>query len=127
MWRDGGYSDDLLTAGYCAEHGLGIAVPATAIFPQQLQQQYSFRQYWNYLRRQLFVLDTYQVGGGNGGERVSRCMQFGWGWQGFGWGGGGRGFDGEQGLDGGGGRGGQQGAREVGGVGIRGWVHPGEL
>jgi hypothetical protein len=64
VWRDGGYSDDLLTAGYCAAQGLVIAVPATAIFPQQLQQQYSLRQYWNYLRRQLFVLDTYQVGGG---------------------------------------------------------------
>ena len=25
----------------------------------RLEQRYSWRQYWNYLRRQLFVLDTY--------------------------------------------------------------------
>ncbi|GAX79525.1 hypothetical protein CEUSTIGMA_g6966.t1 [Chlamydomonas eustigma] len=58
-WQDGGYSDDLTLAAKCSEHKLAVGVPSTAIFPQWLDSKYSWRQYWNYLRRQLYVLDTY--------------------------------------------------------------------
>ncbi|WIA23726.1 hypothetical protein OEZ85_000411 [Tetradesmus obliquus] len=59
VWRQGGYSDDLLLAAFCTEHGLPIGMPASAYFPQQLPATYTAKQYWNYLRRQLYVLDTY--------------------------------------------------------------------
>ncbi|KAF6250938.1 hypothetical protein COO60DRAFT_709067 [Scenedesmus sp. NREL 46B-D3] len=59
VWRHGGYSDDLLLAAYCTEHRLPIGMPASATFPQQLPPTYTPKQYWNYLRRQLYVLDTY--------------------------------------------------------------------
>eukprot|EP00877_Chromochloris_zofingiensis_P011213 jgi/Chrzof1/6345/Cz18g05040.t1 len=58
-WCDGGYSDDLLIGGLCSEQNLKILSPPSALFPQRLPPRYNLRQYWNYLRRQLFVLDTY--------------------------------------------------------------------
>lgn len=58
-WSDGGYSDDLIVAAKCAEHRLKILCPSGASFPQRLEARYSWRQYWNYLRRQLYVMDTY--------------------------------------------------------------------
>ncbi|GMH45669.1 hypothetical protein BSKO_13632 [Bryopsis sp. KO-2023] len=58
-WREGGYSDDLIMAGKCAENGLVIAVPTEAVFPQRLESTPSWNNYWNYLRRQLYVCDTY--------------------------------------------------------------------
>lgn len=58
-WREGGYSDDLTLASQCTQHGLAIAVPSFAVFPQWLEASYSWPRYWNYLRRQLYVLDTY--------------------------------------------------------------------
>ncbi|KAF8066423.1 hypothetical protein HT031_002747 [Scenedesmus sp. PABB004] len=59
VWRDGGYSDDLLLAGLCADRGLRIGLPASAHFPQRLPPAFTWAQYWNYLTRQLVVLDTY--------------------------------------------------------------------
>eukprot|EP00775_Hariotina_reticulata_P008153 gene8153-8346_t len=59
VWREGGYSDDLLLAGYCAATQRSIGLPASALFPQLLAPGCTWKQYWNYLRRQLFVLDTY--------------------------------------------------------------------
>ena len=58
-WRDGGYSDDLIAASYCTGRGLPIACPSTAILLQPLRGDWSFARFWNYLHRQLFVLDTY--------------------------------------------------------------------
>lgn len=58
-WSEGGYSDDLIVASSCGEHGLPIACPSSAIFPQLLDGDVSARRYWNYLRRQLYVMDTY--------------------------------------------------------------------
>ncbi|WIA44232.1 hypothetical protein OEZ86_010543 [Tetradesmus obliquus] len=56
VWRQGGYSDDLLLAAFCTEHGLPIGMPASAYFPQQLPATYTAKQYWNYLRRQLYYM-----------------------------------------------------------------------
>uniref|UniRef100_A0A7S3VJX6 ceramide glucosyltransferase n=1 Tax=Dunaliella tertiolecta TaxID=3047 RepID=A0A7S3VJX6_DUNTE len=58
-WLDGGYSDDLILAAQCGKQGLAVATPSFAIFPQRLEKDVSWSKYWNYLRRQLFVLDTY--------------------------------------------------------------------
>lgn len=58
-WADGGYSDDLTLAARCTQLGLLVMCPPHAIYPQWLEGSYSLRRYWNYLRRQLFVLDTY--------------------------------------------------------------------
>ncbi len=35
-WADGGYSDDLIVAAKCTEHGLFVASPACAVFPQRI-------------------------------------------------------------------------------------------
>ncbi len=60
-WRDGGYSDDLLLAALCTREGLPVATHRAALLPQLLGggAAASWRGYWNYLRRQLYVLDTY--------------------------------------------------------------------
>ena len=58
-YRDGGYSDDLILAALCDEHGRTVGCPADAIFPQRMCGRQSTWQWWNYLRRQLFVMDTY--------------------------------------------------------------------
>ncbi|GAB4823475.1 hypothetical protein N2152v2_010521 [Parachlorella kessleri] len=58
-WSDGGYSDDLTVASKCTEQGLVIYCPSYAIFPQWVDGDYTPRRWWNYLRRQLYVLDTY--------------------------------------------------------------------
>lgn len=58
-WRDGGYSDDQILQSKCTEQGLTIATPFFALFPLWLDKEVRFGQYWNYLRRQLYVLDTY--------------------------------------------------------------------
>ena len=34
-WREGGYSDDLIVAAKCAEQGLKILCPSSAVFPQR--------------------------------------------------------------------------------------------
>ncbi|KAK9803983.1 hypothetical protein WJX72_010372 [[Myrmecia] bisecta] len=58
-WSDGGYSDDLIVAAKCGEHGLQILCPSFSILPQWLEGECGLRRYWNYLRRQLYVMDTY--------------------------------------------------------------------
>mmetsp|Transcript_62610 Transcript_62610/g.198241 ORF Transcript_62610/g.198241 Transcript_62610/m.198241 type:complete len:382 (-) Transcript_62610:234-1379(-) len=57
--RFGGYSDDLIIQAVCREHGLKILSPGSAVFPNCLDVRCSMSQYWNYLRRQVYVLDTY--------------------------------------------------------------------
>lgn len=34
-WEDGGYSDDLIVASTCSQHGLTILCPSFAVFPQR--------------------------------------------------------------------------------------------
>ncbi|CAL5219139.1 g915 [Coccomyxa viridis] len=58
-WNQGGYSDDLTVASKCAEHRLSILCPSYAVLPQWLDTSCSARQFWNYQRRQLYVMDTY--------------------------------------------------------------------
>lgn len=58
-WSRGGYSDDLIVAARMGKLGLHIYCPGCAVFPQWISPRISFKEYWNYLRRQLFVLDTY--------------------------------------------------------------------
>eukprot|EP01023_Acetabularia_acetabulum_P004251 TRINITY_DN11773_c0_g4_i1.p1 TRINITY_DN11773_c0_g4~~TRINITY_DN11773_c0_g4_i1.p1 ORF type:complete len:520 (-),score=50.65 TRINITY_DN11773_c0_g4_i1:86-1645(-) len=58
-WESGGYSDDLIVAGKCSQHKLPVLCPSFAVLPQRLGSSVTWRQFWNYLRRQLYVLDTY--------------------------------------------------------------------
>jgi len=58
-WRAGAYSDDLILAALAGELGLRVLCPGVAAFPAHGGPGGSPGQAWNYLRRQLFVLDTY--------------------------------------------------------------------
>ena len=65
-YEDGGYSDDLILASLCDEHARVIGCPFDALFPQRMggggggrKSKKTFARWWNYLRRQLFVMDTY--------------------------------------------------------------------
>ena len=58
-WAQGGYSDDLTVAARMGKLKKTILCPSTAVFPQWLPGNITMKEYWNYLRRQLFVLDTY--------------------------------------------------------------------
>jgi hypothetical protein len=44
VWGDGGYSDDLLLAGYCAATQRSIGLPASALYPQLLAPGCSWTQ-----------------------------------------------------------------------------------
>ena len=61
-WRNGGYSDDLIAGTKCFEHGRKIACPEAAHMFQPvdgLEREWSGAKFWNYIRRQLFILTTY--------------------------------------------------------------------
>ena len=58
-WRYGGYSDDLIASSVAMDRGLTISCVPSAILLQDLDPCLTFRSYWNYVRRQVFVLDTY--------------------------------------------------------------------
>mmetsp|Transcript_19855 Transcript_19855/g.55228 ORF Transcript_19855/g.55228 Transcript_19855/m.55228 type:complete len:405 (+) Transcript_19855:295-1509(+) len=58
-FRNGGYSDDLIMVTTCKEFGLVSICPLFSVYPQRIGNC-SFWQFWNYVRRQLFVLDTYR-------------------------------------------------------------------
>lgn len=70
-WAGGGYSDDLIVAAKCAEHKLQVLCQPHAVFPQRLDPCFSWRHYWNYLRRQLFVMDTWA---GDTNRRINHTM-----------------------------------------------------
>ncbi|CAI0628612.1 unnamed protein product [Linum tenue] len=57
--RDGGYSDDMTLAALAGAHKLLITSPPVAVFPHPLASDLSFSRYWNYLRKQTFVLESY--------------------------------------------------------------------
>lgn len=65
--RDGGYSDDMTLAALAGAHKRLITSPPVAIFPHPLASDLSFSRYWNYLRKQTFVLESYI-------SRVNRIM-----------------------------------------------------
>ncbi|XP_042461658.1 uncharacterized protein LOC122045489 [Zingiber officinale] len=56
---DGGYSDDMTLAAIAGQHKRLIWSPPVAIFPHPLASDLSFPRYWNYLRKQTFVLESY--------------------------------------------------------------------
>lgn len=57
--RDGGYSDDMTLAAVAGAHKRLITSPPVAVFPHPLASDLSFSRYWNYLRKQTFVLESY--------------------------------------------------------------------
>ncbi|KAL8129690.1 hypothetical protein V2J09_018845 [Rumex salicifolius] len=57
--RDGGYSDDMTLAAIAGNHKRLISSPPVALFPHPLASDLSFGRYWNYLRKQTFVLESY--------------------------------------------------------------------
>ncbi|PKU74393.1 hypothetical protein MA16_Dca003596 [Dendrobium catenatum] len=57
--RDGGYSDDMTLAAIAGAHKKLIFSPPVAVFPHPLQSDLTFPRYWNYLRKQTFVLESY--------------------------------------------------------------------
>ncbi|KAK7379968.1 hypothetical protein VNO78_32261 [Psophocarpus tetragonolobus] len=57
--RDGGYSDDMTLAAIAGAHKKLISSPSVAVFPHPLASDLNFGRYWNYLRKQTFVLESY--------------------------------------------------------------------
>ncbi|KAL2500929.1 Nucleotide-diphospho-sugar transferase superfamily protein [Forsythia ovata] len=57
--RDGGYSDDMTLAAISGAHKRLITSPPVAVFPHPLATDLNFGRYWNYLRKQTFVLESY--------------------------------------------------------------------
>lgn len=57
--QDGGYSDDMTLAAIAGAHKRLISSPPVAVFPHPLASDLSFSRYWNYLRKQTFVLESY--------------------------------------------------------------------
>ncbi|CAB4288372.1 unnamed protein product [Prunus armeniaca] len=57
--KNGGYSDDMTLAAIAGAHKRLITSPPVAVFPHPLASDLSFSRYWNYLRKQTFVLESY--------------------------------------------------------------------
>ncbi|XP_047950959.1 uncharacterized protein LOC125196472 [Salvia hispanica] len=57
--KDGGYSDDMTLAAIAGAHKRLITSPPVAVFPHPLGSDLNFGRYWNYLRKQTFVLESY--------------------------------------------------------------------
>ncbi|PIA64631.1 hypothetical protein AQUCO_00100241v1 [Aquilegia coerulea] len=57
--QDGGYSDDMTLAALAGDNKRLITSPPVAVFPHPLASDLSFSRYWNYLRKQTFVLESY--------------------------------------------------------------------
>ncbi|GAQ86905.1 Glucosylceramide Synthase (UDP-glucose-dependent) [Klebsormidium nitens] len=58
-WKNGGYSDDLILASIAGDNGRKVICPPMAVFLYPLSGKCTVGRYWNYLRRQIFVLETY--------------------------------------------------------------------
>lgn len=58
-WSDGGYSDDLIAAAWCSSNNLLVAHPSHALLPMRIEERCSWSELWNYIHRQMYVLDTY--------------------------------------------------------------------
>jgi hypothetical protein len=59
--REGGYSDDMTLAAVAGANGRMISSPERAVFFHPLAANLSFSRYWNYLRKQTIVLETYNT------------------------------------------------------------------
>lgn len=56
---NGGYSDDLIASSISQANGLTIMCNPSSVLLQELPKKVTWSQYWNYTKRQVFVLDTY--------------------------------------------------------------------
>ncbi|RHN53023.1 putative ceramide glucosyltransferase [Medicago truncatula] len=65
--QNGGYSDDMTLAAIAGAHKKLISSPPVAVFPHPLATDLNFGRYWNYLRKQTFVLESYTT-------KVNRVM-----------------------------------------------------
>ncbi|KAJ7514182.1 hypothetical protein O6H91_23G031900 [Diphasiastrum complanatum] len=59
--RNGGYSDDMTLAAVAGANGRMISSPGMAVFIHPLGKNLTFSKYWNYLRKQTFVLESYNT------------------------------------------------------------------
>eukprot|EP00002_Diphylleia_rotans_P023539 TRINITY_DN4635_c0_g2_i5.p1 TRINITY_DN4635_c0_g2~~TRINITY_DN4635_c0_g2_i5.p1 ORF type:complete len:512 (+),score=97.18 TRINITY_DN4635_c0_g2_i5:43-1578(+) len=59
MWRDGGYSDDMILSILCRQEDRLIATPLNCIFPNVLDPSMRFASYLNFVRRQGFAILMY--------------------------------------------------------------------
>ncbi|KAH9554883.1 hypothetical protein CY35_08G086700 [Sphagnum magellanicum] len=59
--REGGYSDDMTLAAVAGANGRMISSPERAVFFHPLAANLRFSRYWNYLRKQTIVLETYNT------------------------------------------------------------------
>ncbi|KAL1318741.1 hypothetical protein HN51_071040 [Arachis hypogaea] len=57
--RYGGYSDDMTLSAVAGAHKKLVSSPPVAVFPHPLATDLNFARYWNYLRKQTFVLESY--------------------------------------------------------------------
>ncbi|KAL7597921.1 hypothetical protein Lser_V15G25662 [Lactuca serriola] len=57
--EDGGYSDDMTLAAIAGAHKRLIRSPPFSVFPHPLASDITLSRYWNYLRKQTFVLESY--------------------------------------------------------------------
>jgi hypothetical protein len=60
-YLDGGYSDDTIMSCIAQENGYVCAHPYRAIFPNKVSKETPFNKYWEFLKRQFFVTDTYST------------------------------------------------------------------
>eukprot|EP00164_Ancoracysta_twista_P005735 GFYU01007882.1.p1 GENE.GFYU01007882.1~~GFYU01007882.1.p1 ORF type:complete len:566 (-),score=125.21 GFYU01007882.1:163-1860(-) len=58
-WRDGGYSEDMLTSSLVRMHNRKIGCNRKCIFPNVMDGGNNFQSFYNYICRQFYVLDTY--------------------------------------------------------------------
>jgi hypothetical protein len=60
-YLDGGYSDDTIVSCIAQENGFVCAHPPRAIFPNVVDPRTPMRRYWEFVKRQFFVTDTYST------------------------------------------------------------------
>uniref|UniRef100_A0A6U2GAG5 ceramide glucosyltransferase n=1 Tax=Hemiselmis andersenii TaxID=464988 RepID=A0A6U2GAG5_HEMAN len=58
-WKERGYSDDMIMGGRVHRCGRRMCHPATCVLVSEVDPQYSVSRHFNYIGRQMFVLDTY--------------------------------------------------------------------
>jgi len=58
-WRERGYSDDMILGGRVHRLHRRMCHPTTCVLSTEVDPAYSFAKHFNYIRRQMFVLETY--------------------------------------------------------------------